>query len=77
LILGAAYTLWLIKRVIFGEIGNHHVAELQDINSRETIMLSLLVAAVLLLGLWPDPLTSVMHSTVNNLLQHITATKLL
>ncbi len=77
LILGAAYTLWLLKRVIFGEIGNHHVAELQDINSRETIMLSLLVAAVLLLGLWPDPLTSVMHSTVNNLLQHITATKLL
>lgn len=69
--------MWLIKRVIFGDIGNPHVAELQDINGRETIMLSLLVAAVLLLGLWPDPLTSVMHSTANNLLQHITATKLL
>jgi NADH-quinone oxidoreductase subunit M len=77
LILGAAYTLWLIKRVIFGEIGNQHVAELEDVNTREIIMLSLLAAAVLLLGLWPDPLTSVMHASVDNLLQHITASKLL
>ncbi len=77
LILGAAYTLWLIKRVIFGEIGNQHVAELQDVNNREIVMLSLLAAAVLLLGLWPDPLTSVMHATADNLLHHITATKLL
>ncbi|HRC72678.1 MAG TPA: NADH-quinone oxidoreductase subunit M, partial [Candidatus Competibacter sp.] len=77
LILGAAYTLWLIKRVIFGEVGNRHVAELQDVNNREIIMLSLLAAAVLLLGLWPDPLTSVMHATADNLLHHITATKLL
>ncbi len=76
LILGAAYTLWLVKRVIFGEIGNSHVAELEDVSSREIIMLSLLAAAVLLLGVWPDPLTSVMHATVDNLLQHITATKL-
>ena len=76
-ILGAAYTLWLIKRVIFGEIGNQHVAELQDVNNREIVMLSLLAAAVLLLGLWPDPLTSVMHATADNLLHHITATKLL
>ena len=76
LILGAAYTLWLIKRVIFGEIGNSHVAELKDMNCRETIMLSLLAAAVLLLGVWPDPLASVMHASVDNLLQHITATKL-
>ncbi|HRD48678.1 MAG: NADH-quinone oxidoreductase subunit M [Candidatus Competibacter sp.] len=76
LILGAAYTLWLVKRVIFGEIGNSHVAELKDANTREIVMLSLLAAAVLLLGLWPDPLTSVMHATVDNLLQHVTVTKL-
>ncbi len=76
LMLGAAYTLWLVKRVIFGDIGNSHVAELQDVNTREIVMLSLLAAAVLLLGLWPDPLTSVMHATVDNLLQHITVTKL-
>lgn len=76
LILGAAYTLWLVKRVIFGDIGNAHVAALQDVNCREILILSLLAAAVLLLGVWPDPLTSVMHPTVDNLLQHITATKL-
>ena len=76
LILGAAYTLWLVKRVIFGEIGNRHVAELEDVGSREIVILSLLAAAVLLLGLWPDPLTSVMHATVDNLLQHMTVTKL-
>ena len=77
LILGAAYTLWLVKRVVFGEIGNAHVAELKDVCSREIILLSLLAAAVLLLGVWPDPLTSVMHATADNLLRHITATKLL
>ena len=76
LMLGAAYTLWLIKRVIFGDIGNSHVAALEDVNAREIIMLSLLAAAVLLLGVWPDPLTSVMHVSVDNLLQHITVTKL-
>jgi NADH-quinone oxidoreductase subunit M len=77
LILGAAYTLWLIKRVIFGEIGNRHVAELKDVNTREIIMLSLLAAAVLLLGVWPDPLTSVMHASVDNLVQHVVTSKLL
>jgi NADH-quinone oxidoreductase subunit M len=76
LILGAAYTLWLVKRVIFGDIGNSHVAELEDINTRELIMLSLLAAAVLLLGVWPDPLTSVMHASVDNLLQHVIVSKL-
>ena len=76
LILGAAYTLWLIKRVVFGDIGNTHVAELKDVSSRELIILSLLAAAVLLLGVWPDPLTSVMHASVENLLQHVTASKL-
>ena len=76
LIFGAAYTLWLVKRVIFGDIGNHHVAELEDVCTREIIVLSLLAAAVLLLGLWPDPLTATMHATVDNLLQHMTVTKL-
>ena len=76
LILGAAYTLWLVKRVLFGEIGNSRVAELSDVNQREILMLSLLAAAVLLLGLWPHPLTSTMHASVDNLLQHITVTKL-
>jgi NADH-quinone oxidoreductase subunit M len=76
LILGAAYTLWLVKRVIFGEISNDRVAELKDVNTREIVMLSLLATVVLLLGLWPDPLTSVMHTTVDNLLQHVTVTKL-
>ncbi len=76
LMLGAAYTLWLIKRVIFGDIGNSHVAALKDVSTREIVMLGLLAAAVLLLGVWPDPLTSVMHASVENLLQHITATKL-
>ncbi len=76
LMLGAAYTLWLVKRVVFGDVGNRHVAELQDLNTREIVMLSLLAAAVLGLGVWPDPLTSVMDATANNLLQHIIVTKL-
>ena len=76
LMLGAAYSLWLIKRVVFGNVGNSHVAALEDVNTREIIMLSLLAVAVLLLGVWPDPLTSVMHTSVDNLLQHIIAGKL-
>jgi len=76
LILGAAYTLWLVKRVIFGDIGNERVAGLQDINRRETVMLSVLAAAVLLVGVWPDPLVNVMHASVENLIQHISISKL-
>ena len=56
LILGAAYTLWLVKRVIFGAVANHHVAELQDLNGREFIVLGVLAVAVLAVGLWPAPL---------------------
>lgn len=77
LILSAAYTLWLIKRVIFGEVGNAQVAALQDVNAREIIMLSLLALAVLLVGVWPEPLTNVMQVSTDNLLQHITVSKLL
>jgi NADH-quinone oxidoreductase subunit M len=76
LILGAAYTLWLVKRVIFGEVGNAKVAELQDLNRREAIVLSALAAAVLLVGLWPDPLVNVMHASVDNLIAHISVSKL-
>ena len=64
LILGAAYTLWLVKRVIFGEVANHHVAELKDLNAREFIVLGVLAVAVLLVGLWPAPLLEVMQATV-------------
>ncbi len=76
LILGAAYTLWLVKRVIFGEVANHHVAELTDINAREFIVLGMLAVAVLAVGLWPAPLLEVMQATVQNLVQQIAASKL-
>lgn len=76
LILGAAYTLWMIKRVIFGDIANDKVRALTDVNKREFLFLSLLAIAVLALGLWPDPLVNVMHPTIDNLLNHIAVTKL-
>jgi NADH-quinone oxidoreductase subunit M len=76
LILGAAYTLWLVKRVIFGEVANHHVAEMQDLNGREFFNLGLLAIGVLLLGLWPAPLTDVMETTIQHLVQQISASKL-
>ncbi|HEY6124631.1 MAG TPA: NADH-quinone oxidoreductase subunit M [Steroidobacteraceae bacterium] len=76
LILGAAYTLWLVKRVIFGEVANHHVAELQDLNYREFIILGVLAVAVLVVGLWPAPLLEVMQATVQHLVQQIAASKL-
>jgi len=76
LILGAGYTLWMIKRVIFGEIANDNVRALTDINKREFLFLSLLAIAVLVLGLWPDPLVKVMHPTIENLLNHISVTKI-
>jgi NADH-quinone oxidoreductase subunit M len=76
LILGAAYTLWMVKRVIFGEIANDNVRALTDINKREFLFLSILAIAVLALGLWPDPLVEVMHATIENLLNHIAITKL-
>src|SRR6187397_594406 len=64
LILGAAYTLWLVKRVIFGEVANHHVAEMQDLNGREFAILGILAVGVLAVGLWPAPLLEVMQATV-------------
>jgi NADH-quinone oxidoreductase subunit M len=76
LILGAAYTLWLVKRVIFGPVGNDHVAHLTDVNGREFVVLGILAAAVLLLGIWPAPLLEVMRPTVEQLVQQITVSKL-
>jgi NADH-quinone oxidoreductase subunit M len=76
LILGAAYTLWLVKRVIFGQVANHHVAEMQDLNAREFVNLGLLAVAVLVVGLWPAPLLEVMQSTVHHLVEQISASKL-
>jgi NADH-quinone oxidoreductase subunit M len=76
LILGAAYTLWLVKRVIFGKVGNHHVAELKDLDGREFLVLGLLALAVLLLGLWPAPLLDTMRGSIEHLTQQILATKL-
>ncbi len=76
LILGAAYTLWLVKRVVFGEIGNDHVAAMKDLNGREFVVLGVLAAAVLALGLWPAPLLDVMRPTIEQLVLQMTATKL-
>lgn len=76
LILGAAYTLWMIKRVIFGEVSNDNVAALTDINRREFWMLASLAGIVLLIGVWPDPLTEMLHASVENLLTQVSQSKL-
>ncbi len=76
LILGAAYSLWLVKRVVFGEVGNEQVAQLQDINGREALILGSLAAVVLLFGIWPAPLVEVMQATLENLVAHVTVSKL-
>lgn len=75
LILGAAYTLWMVKRVIMGPIGNDKVAALTDINQREFWMLGLLAFFVLLIGVWPNLIGNVMHASVENLVQHISTAK--
>ena len=76
LILGAAYTLWMVKRVIYGEVANTHVAELLDLERREFIVLGILAIAVLLVGLWPAPLVDMMSVTVRELLEHVSQSKL-
>ena len=76
LILGAAYTLWMIKRVVFGAVGNDHVAALEDIGAREFLVLGLLAACVLAMGLYPFPFTEVMHASVDNQLKHVAVSKL-
>ncbi|MBL8439435.1 MAG: NADH-quinone oxidoreductase subunit M [Zoogloeaceae bacterium] len=76
LILGAAYTLWMYKRVVFGAVGNHHVEELEDLNGREFLFLGILALCVLAMGIYPFPFTEVMHASVADLLQHVGNSKL-
>ncbi|WP_333845527.1 NADH-quinone oxidoreductase subunit M [Limnohabitans sp.] len=76
LIFGAAYTLWMIKRVYLGPVANEHVKELTDINSREFVMLALLAIAVLAMGIFPKPFTDVMDVSVAELLKHVALSKL-
>ncbi|MEY3698917.1 MAG: hypothetical protein RL631_1570 [Pseudomonadota bacterium] len=76
LIFGAAYTLWMVKRVYLGPVANPDVDALQDINAREFLMLALLAAAVLWMGVFPKPFTDVMHVSVSQLLQHVALSKL-
>jgi len=75
LILGAAYTLWMYKRVIFGEVANDNVKHLKDINSRETFILSMLAIAVLIFGVYPAPLFDAMHPTLEHLFEQMLQTK--
>jgi NADH-quinone oxidoreductase subunit M len=75
LIFGAAYTLWMYKRVIFGAVANDHVAGLKDLNGRELLVLGLLAIAVLYMGIYPKPFTDVMHPAVNELLRHVAVPK--
>ena len=76
LILAAAFTLWMVKRVVYGEVKNDQVAKLQDLNGRETFNLGALAAAVLLFGLWPAPLVNVMHASVEHLVAQVGVCKL-
>jgi NADH-quinone oxidoreductase subunit M len=76
LIFGAAYTLWMYKRVIFGDIGNSEVAKLSDISPREGLFLAALAIAVLVMGLWPKPFLDVMHASVEHLLTQVSQSKL-
>jgi NADH-quinone oxidoreductase subunit M len=76
LVLGAAYTLWLVKRVIFGEVANDKVAALKDINGREFLVLGALAASVLLVGLWPAPLLDVMRASTEHLAQQLLVSKI-
>ncbi|MES2130525.1 MAG: NADH-quinone oxidoreductase subunit M [Pseudomonadota bacterium] len=76
LIFGAAYSLWMVKRVIFGAIANKHVEELTDLNKREFFMFAVLTVAVLYMGLYPAPFTDAMQTSVADLLQHVSVSKL-
>jgi NADH-quinone oxidoreductase subunit M len=76
LILGAAYTLWMIKRVVFGDIANDNVKNLHDMNRREGLLLVMLAVSVLALGLYPAPLVEMMEPSIANFISHVTASKL-
>jgi NADH-quinone oxidoreductase subunit M len=76
LVLGAAYTLWLVKRVIYGEVANEHVAALKDLNGREFLVLGILAIGVLAVGLWPAPLLDVMRATTSHLAEQLLLSKI-
>jgi NADH-quinone oxidoreductase subunit M len=76
LILGASYSLWMVKRVAFGEIANDHVRQLTDVNRREFLILGVMAIAVLYMGIYPKPFTDVMHASVQALMQHVAISKL-
>jgi len=76
LIFGAAYTLWMYKRVYLGPVANDHVRDLQDINAREFLVMAILAIAVLVMGLYPKPFTDVTDASVSHLLQHVSQSKL-
>jgi NADH-quinone oxidoreductase subunit M len=76
LVFGAAYTLWMYKRVIFGAVTNQHVAGLSDLSRREFLVLGLLALAVIAMGVWPNPFAEVLHTSVNDLLNHVAQSKL-
>jgi len=76
LILGAAYTLWMVKRVYYGEVANANVAKLDDLNRREFIVLGILAASVLIVGVWPAPLIEMMDTTIEQLVERIGQSKL-
>jgi NADH-quinone oxidoreductase subunit M len=76
LILGAAYTLWMVKRVVYGAVANDHVAELQDVGAREMTFLVILAVAVLAMGLFPNALQQAMNPTLQELLRHVAQSKI-
>ena len=76
LILGAAYSLWLVKRVVFGEIGNEHVATLSDLSLREFMLLGALAIATLWMGIYPAPFTDLTQTSVTDLLRHVAVSKI-
>jgi NADH-quinone oxidoreductase subunit M len=76
LVFGAAYTLWMYKRVIFGAVASPRVGGLSDVNLREFLVLGLLALAVLVMGVWPNPFAEVLHTPVNELLNHVQQSKL-
>ncbi|MCW5593907.1 MAG: NADH-quinone oxidoreductase subunit M, partial [Burkholderiales bacterium] len=76
LITGAAYTLWMIKRVVYGEVASEKVAALKDVSARELVFLVLLAACVLAMGVYPKPFADVMNPTIHELLKHVATSKL-
>ena len=76
LVLGAAYTLWMVKRVVFGDIANDQVKDLHDMNGREGLLLVILAVSVLALGVYPAPLIEMMEPSLENLITHVMQSKL-